>query len=155
MIKLKPITKNDCFLYCQLYQDKGVLQYVCEPLSEIDCKTSFSKLIKRTPIHSNKRKCFVIEYVKKQELVGIIDAKYDPIEMQVEVGILISPQYHGLGIGPLAHGLLFEEKNRSWPTARLVARCHENNFAANQMYHKLGFKKNNNKTNKITVWEKK
>lgn len=155
MIKLKPITKNDFRLYQQLYQDEKVVKYVCKPMSESDCKSSFSKLIKRTQIHFNRRKCFVIEYVKKQELVGIIDAKYDPIGIQVEVGILLCSQSHGMGFGALSHDLLFEQINKFWPTAKVVAKCHENNFVANQLYHKLGFVKNNKKLNKIIFWEKK
>ena len=90
----------------------------------------------------NKDKPRFLIMDKKGNRVGVCGVnEFDTINMNMEVGIWIAPEFHGRGYGTEAAKLLVDLLFEEYPINKLYAELNANNVASRRVLEKLGFKR--------------
>lgn len=94
---LRQLELADEHNFCCLLEDKSVIEYCFDPLSQQDVRESFSSRTQSWGVNSSHWLCLAMFRKSDDAFIGLNGFKIASIAKTSEVGFMVSPSFQGLG----------------------------------------------------------
>ncbi|GAA4809262.1 hypothetical protein GCM10011365_17590 [Marinicella pacifica] len=140
---LTPLKQNHQDLFCALYSDAQVMAFIGAPMSCDAVADYFQRLLgKITQADSGVLYRVIVADTDcgKSQYAGIVRLTKHQDNRETIIGVMLLPQFQGLGLAYLAQKQLMTEIQSNASNQLLTAYCHINNERAHRLYQRLGFR---------------
>lgn len=138
LLDLRPLNKSDLSLFLKTYTDTEMMVNVGAPLTTKETVNLFNRVVSEV---SKKKPLYLFYVIKKGDInLGIIGLLWNQMTRdQVELGIMVSKNYHGKGYAYKAVKLLMNSAFDEFNIKSIMVFCHLKNTMANRISQALGF----------------
>ncbi len=140
---LTPLKQNHQDLFCALYTDAQVMAFIGAPMScdaVIDYFHRLSDKLMQTDSGVLYRVIEVDTDSGKSQCAGIVRLKKHQDNREMIIGVMLLPQFQGLGLAYRAQKQVMTEIQSNASNKLITAYCHINNKRAHRLYQRLGFR---------------
>jgi len=140
---LTPLKQNHQDLFCALYGDAQVMEFIGARMSRDAVVAYFKRLLSKLSQADSNVLYRVIEVIAEHDghqMAGIVRLKKDHKNHELIIGVMLLPTFQGCGLAYQAQKQLMTAIELNDPGQVFTAYCHINNKRAHRLYQRLGFR---------------
>ena len=137
-LTIRPLAEQDRVMYCALYTDPELMQFIAPVLSVEKAQRSFDIALRLSQQQPFKQ-LFLALYLQ-EAAVGMVGFNaVDPDRKLAEIGVLLTKSGIGFGFGQEALAAVSQRFLQLMPDFMLYTDINPNNTAAQHMVRQVGF----------------
>ncbi|MDO6617813.1 MULTISPECIES: GNAT family N-acetyltransferase [unclassified Shewanella] len=139
-LKIRTLIKEDWDSFNRLHQNPDVIQYICEPMTELAIKQKFNSRLAPWEFDLGEWLTLVIEDIHTGAFIGFTGFHCDDALLRrAEVGYIIAPEMSGQGYATESLNAVIDWGIHQFGVHKYIGICSTNNLASAKVMTACGF----------------